>query len=282
MASATIKLFLPHGDGTRLRTAEISNWSGKAFAAPRTEFDDLLAREELEGSGVYILTGADPATSKPMAYIGEAEVLADRLKAHKALEFWVAVVVILSKDENLTKSHIRYLEGRLLEQAEEANRFVLHNAQSSGAKLPEADRHDMEEFLIKIHQLLPVLGSEVLTPIGGTVPSGPAPIALQTEIKGLVARGRRTPTGFVVLAGSQAVAEPRPSAEQHWPSLLALRQQLLAEESLMPKDGHWVFTQDVEFSSPSQAGAVIHGGNVNGLTIWKDARGNSLSALENE
>ena len=32
MASATIKLFLPHGDPKRLRTAEISNWSGKAVA----------------------------------------------------------------------------------------------------------------------------------------------------------------------------------------------------------------------------------------------------------
>jgi hypothetical protein len=32
MPSATIKLFLPHGDPKRLRTAEISNWSGKALA----------------------------------------------------------------------------------------------------------------------------------------------------------------------------------------------------------------------------------------------------------
>ncbi len=125
MASATIKLFLPHGDGTRLRTAEISNWSGKALAAPRTDFDDLLARDELEGSGVYILTGVDPATSKPTAYIGEAEVLADRLKTHKNLEFWVSAVVFLSKDENLTKSHIRYLEGPLIDEARRAERFGL-------------------------------------------------------------------------------------------------------------------------------------------------------------
>ncbi len=46
MPSATIKLFLPHGDPKRLRTAEISNWSGKAVAAPRTDFEALLDREE--------------------------------------------------------------------------------------------------------------------------------------------------------------------------------------------------------------------------------------------
>ncbi len=280
--SATIKLFLPYGDGTRLRTAEISNWSGKALAAPRTDFDDLLSRGELSGSGVYILTGTDAETGKPMAYIGEAEVLSDRLKTHKSLEFWIAAVVFLSKDENLTKSHIRYLEGRLIEEAKAANRFSLHNVQSSGAKLPEADRADMEQFLGKIHQLLPVLGSEVLTPIGGPQVGGEIPPKLHTGIKDLVAQGRRTPTGFVVLANSQAVAEPRPSAEKYWPSLLALRQQLLADGSLVSQDGHLVFTKDVEFSSPSQAASIIHGGNMNGLTAWRDASGVTLGDLEEE
>ena len=54
MTSATIKLFLPRGDAKSLRTAEISNWTGKAVAAPRTELDELLRREELDKSGVYI------------------------------------------------------------------------------------------------------------------------------------------------------------------------------------------------------------------------------------
>ena len=39
MTTATIKLFLVHGDPKRLRTAEISNWTGKAIAGPRTEFE---------------------------------------------------------------------------------------------------------------------------------------------------------------------------------------------------------------------------------------------------
>jgi len=83
MSSATIKLFLPRGDAKSLRTAEISNWSGKAIAAPRTELDELLAREELDGAGVYILLGTDPETNQPEGYIGEAEIIRDRLKQHK-------------------------------------------------------------------------------------------------------------------------------------------------------------------------------------------------------
>lgn len=282
MASATIKLFLPYGDGTRLRTAEISNWSGKALAAPRTDFDDLLAREELENSGVYILAGTDPATGKPMAYIGEAEILSERLKVHKNLEFWITALVFLSKDENLTKSHIRHLEGRLLVEAKAASRYLLHNTQSSGAKLPEADRYDMEEFLTKIRQLLPVLGSEILTSIGGTESKGNPVSTLQTEIKGLIARGRRTPTGFVILADSQAVAETRPSAEQYWPTLLSLRQQLIADGTLLSKDGHLLFTTDAEFSSPSAAASIVHGGNMNGLIAWKTPQGKTLGDQERE
>ena len=71
MPSATIKLFLPHGDPKRLRTAEISNWSGKAIAVPRTDFDALLEREEMGQSGVYVLTGSDPESGNPMAYVFE-------------------------------------------------------------------------------------------------------------------------------------------------------------------------------------------------------------------
>ena len=115
MTSATIKLFLPNGDAKRLRVGEVSNWTGKALAAPRTELDDLLAREELESAGVYFLLGTNPDTGNPQAYIGEAEVIRERLKQHKAkaLEFWNSIVVFVSKDENLTKAHVRFLENRL-------------------------------------------------------------------------------------------------------------------------------------------------------------------------
>ena len=66
-----------------------------------------------------------------MAYIGEAEVIRDRLKQHKVKDFWNAVVVFVSKDENLTKAHIRYLENRLLQEAKQAGRYRLENSNTS-------------------------------------------------------------------------------------------------------------------------------------------------------
>ena len=164
MSSATIKIFLVHGDPKRLRTAELSNWTGKAIAGPRSEFDNVMARDESSKSGVYFLTGVDPETGRAAVYIGEAESICDRVRGHLDRDFWNHLAFFVSKDENLTKAHIRYLEGRLIGLAKSAERADVKNSQGSGSKLPESDREDMEVFLEKVLQLLPVLGIELLVP----------------------------------------------------------------------------------------------------------------------
>lgn len=279
MTSAIIKLFLPRGDAKSLRTAEILNWTGKAVAAPRTELDELLSREELDKVGVYILLGSDPLTNAPRAYIGEAEVIRDRLKQHKTKEFWVSAIVFVSTDENLTKAHVRYLENRLLAEAAQINRFTLEQNQAGGSKLPESDREYMEVFLAHIRQLLPVLGSDILTPIVPLATKAPPGGALFCRNRGAEARGQRTANGFVVFQGSTAVLEERKSAEKY-PYVVAQRKQLIADGILTNKDGFLVFTKNAEFSSPSAAAVVIHGGSANGLTAWKTEGGKSLKQLE--
>jgi hypothetical protein len=280
MTSATIKFFLPHGDAKRLRVGEVSNWTDKALAAPRTELDDLLLREEAESAGIYFLFGSDPENGDALAYIGEAEVIRDRLKQHKAKDFWNAVVVVVSKDENLTKAHIRYLENRLLQEAKAAGRYRLENANISNPKLPESDREDMEVFLSRIQQVLPVLGSDLLTPISGSVKNAKPQKELLCKNKGAVARGRRTEGGFVVFKDSTDVVAERPSAETQHPFVVALRKKLTQDGTLLENEGFLVFTKDTEFDSPSSAAAVIHGGGANGLTAWKDPTGKTLKELE--
>lgn len=279
MPSATIKIFLVHGDPKRLRTAEFFGWTGKAVAGPRSELDNVLARDESQNSGVYLLTGINPETGKSAVYIGEAESICDRLKGHLDKDFWNHIAFVTSKDENLTKAHIRYLEGRLIEQAKNAGRAEVINNQGGSSKLPESDREDMEIFLEKIHQLLPVLGVEVLVPTTANVVGASELEILFCEIKGLKATGHLTPNGFVVLAGSQAVLSERPSAKKYpWP--INMRQQLKDQGALEENGDHLMFTNDIEFSSPSAAAAVIHGGHANGLTAWKNKNGKMLKELE--
>lgn len=279
MPSATIKIFLAHGDPKRLRTAELSNWTGKAVAGPRSEFDNVLARDEAQNPGVYFLTGFDPESGKNAVYVGEAESVRDKVRGHLSKDFWNQIVFFISKDENLTKAHIRYLEGRLIEQAKKTGRAEVKNGQGSGSKLPESDREDMEVFLEKIHQLLPVLGVDVLVPTTAQAAVAAELETLSCEIKGLKATGHLTPNGIVVLNGSQAVMAERPSAQKYpWP--INMRQQLKDQGALIESEGHLVFTKDVEFSSPSAAAAVIHGGHANGLTAWKNKDGKTLKDLE--
>jgi hypothetical protein len=279
MSSATIKIFLVHGDPKRLRTAELSNWTGKAVSGPRSEFEGVMSREEAEGSGIYFLTGSDPESGKPSIYIGEAECIRDRLKSHLKKDFWNQVAIFVSKDENLTKAHIRYLEGKLIEQARDAARAVVVNNQNSGARLPESDRADLETFLEKVNQLLPVLGIELLVPTAAKPEAELEVELLSCEIKGVKARGHLSPNGFVILSGSQAVLNERPST-QKYPWALNMRLKLKEAGSLAIATDSLVFTRDVEFTSPSAAAAVVHGGHANGLTAWKDSEGRTLKQIE--
>jgi hypothetical protein len=277
--TATIKIFLVQGNPKSLRTAELSNWTGKAVAGPRSEFRSVIARDEACNPGIYLLTGADPETGRAAIYIGEAENIRSRIKSHLEKDFWSQVAFFISKDENLTKAHVRYLEGRLIEIAKLAGRAMLVNSQGSGARLPESDRKDMEVFLEKMQQLLPVLGVDLLMPAQSNAPGINDKSVLICKIKGVSARGYRTLDGFIVLKDSEAVLQERPSSEK-WPWAKEMRKQLIAKGVLIEADQRLIFTTDEVFTSPSAAAAIIHGGHANGLTAWKNSDGRTLKKIE--
>ena len=272
----SIKIFLAKGSSSSLRTAEISNWSGKAIACSRKELDELAKRDEAIRPGVYFLIGNDIETGEPSVYVGETEELVKRLRQHLPTEFWNQAVAFVSKDENLTKAHIRYLEGKLIEIGNKAGKGIIQNNQSSGARLPESDQAEMDIFLDKILKLLPVLGTSLFSI--PEVSTKKADDRLICKIKGLTAYGNRTDNGFIVYKDSEAVPEDRPSSGR----TRVRREQLVAKGILLEQDDHLVFTRDHEFTSPSLAGSAIRGGHTNGLTAWKTKAGKSLKEIEAE
>jgi hypothetical protein len=277
--TATVRIFLTKGSPTSVRTAEISNWTGKALAGPRSQLEDMLKREEAGKPGVYFLSGVNPESGRDRVYIGEAEVIRSRIKGHLDREFWKTLVFFVSKDENLTKAHIKYLEGKLIDTARSVGRFELENSQASGSHLPESDAADMDVFLYRMEQLLPILGQEFLKPVVRNEVKSKKADLLYCEIKGLRATGRQTENGFVVLKGSEAVLEERPST-QKYQYAANLRTTLKTDGVVEEKKDRLVFLADHEFSSPSAAAAVVHGGQANGLTAWKNGKGLSLKQKE--
>jgi hypothetical protein len=63
---------------------------------------------------------------------------------------------------------------------------------------------------------------------------------------------------------------------------LAQRKQFIADGTLIEEGGFFAFTKDAEFSSPSAAAAVIHGGSANGLIAWKTEDGMTLKQLDEQ
>lgn len=154
------------------------------------------------------------------------------------------------------------------------------NVSSSGARLPESDREDMEVYLEKMLQILPILGVEAfLDTSKASQEAAERNEMLTCSIKGLTATGYLTPNGVVVVEGSEAVVDERPSAHRS-SGTQAKRMSLIEDGTLQKTETALIFTKDVEFSSPSAAAAVIHGGSANGLIAWVNKAGIPLKQLQ--
>jgi hypothetical protein len=276
LSGRSIRLFLVDGSPNGVITAEIMNWSGHVIAAPRSKIPELLQREELRRTGVYFLSGPDPETGRISVYIGESDEVGKRLKGHaqdSAKDFWERTCLVTSKDQNLTKAHVRYLESRLIEIARNEGRANVMNATSpEGIRLPEADISDMEYFISQIRLMLPVLGMDFLRPrlseIKATEPSE-ALFELSSAKHGIRAEAREASDEFFVLQGSLAQANWIGTGSEET-SYARLHNQLRKDGKLVPEgNGLARFSEDVPFRSPSAASAVVLGRPDNGRISWK-------------
>lgn len=284
MSGKQIKLFLVDGTPGGLTTAEITNWTGHLLSARRSDLAVLLRRDEAQRAGVYLLLGDDEeAIGDTRCYIGEGDVVADRLRAHHRdsnKDFWDRVVLVTSKDTNLTKSHVRYLESRLIALATQASRVTLENGTAPPVPaLPEADTSDMDYFLGQLQIVLPVLGVNAIR-VRPTKPPVSVPGRTESPLfrlrhakAGVDAQAQQLDGEFTMLAGSMVVAHwqgvgKAASTQKAYASYRAQHEQLVADGSIVVEDGQGRVTRDLVFSSPSTAGAVALGRSCNGRREW--------------
>ncbi len=290
----SIRIYLDDGSVSGIRHAEIVNWTGQAVSSPRAQFKSLANWDESKKPGVYFLFGIDEESGRDAVYIGEAENIFDRLSNHLgSKDFWNEVVFFTSKDSNLTKSHVKYLESRLVELAKTAGRYVVQNGnEPQSPSLPRGDKDAMEEFLLNLKILLGVVGHKALQGIGGHNSKSASPkiqkdpqdlenVALELflNVKNIHAKAHLTNEGIVVLSSSQASREIQDSLP---PGYKNTREQLIKNGALKETGGGYVFSKDQLFRSPSQAAAVIVGYSINGRHSWKIKSGKSLKDVESE
>ena len=271
-----ITLFLIDGDPNGRIMCELSNWSGKAYKIPRNHIRVSDDRDDLNNTGIYMLFGKNDDGNN-LAYIGEAENIKQRLLQHLASkEFWNESIVFISKDNNLNKAHIKYLESRLYDLAKNADRYLLENStKPTKSKISEPDQAEMEEFIDNLKLLVNTLGHKIFEPISGKSEDGAGDMVFQINKKGLIATGKPTNEGFVVFKGSEVSLQIGAVNS----SVISMREKYVIEGVIKEENGKAFFTKDVVFTSASLAANIVLGVSANGLIVWK-CKGKTLKELQ--
>ena len=272
----SIKIFVPGGNPDGLRTIEKSNWSGAGIVIPRALMGEAKGRPELTRTGVYVLIGPPEESGLPSVYVGEGDPIKPRLEQHAVKkDFWTSCIAFTSKDENLNKAHVQYIESRLITCAADAKRCVLDNGNVPALpSLSDADAADAEGFLLEMLLCFPVLGLGVFS---AAAVSKKSANLRQITAKGVKAEGMETADGFIVRSGSEAVKSDRPSCPDQ---IRKMRAALIDNGVLKLVGDRYAFTQDYAFSSPSTAAGVVQGGAANGRVDWKTKDGKTLKELQ--
>lgn len=279
----SIRIYLSDGTASGLRLAEIVNRTVQALACPRSRFNELNTWTEIQKPGVYFLLARGDAGEPDRVYIGEAEHVHDRLADHiKNKEFWNEVIAFTSKDTNLTKGHVKYLESQLYSLAKAAGRYSIENSNTpTPSSLPRGDVDAMEEIIMMIRTLLGTLGHRLLDPI--IPPSSvqqtmiPKESSFTFKFMQLTAYGVQSDEGFIVHTNSDVSRDTKDSLSPH---IKYLRQQAFEDGTVVAHGQHFKLAKDYLFASASTAAGFVAGTNRNGRDAWKTAQGVTLKSIE--
>lgn len=277
----SLELYFIDGRPDGMLTAEVFNWTGHVLVAPRTQIKEALLRHEAGHSGVYLLLGENE--QGPLAYIGEGEVIADRIRNHDGKkDWWTKAILITTGANNLNKAHIQYLEARLIQDAKDIGRMPLDNGTNPTLSvLSEAARANMEAFLDYLYLVLPAINVDMFVrrtrtilpappaSIGAPQPPSPSPaVVFETFLQkeGIKATATLVDGEFVVEAGSSARGQWIGDPTHNYRTLF---EELVKEGVLVPDGQNRRFAQGYAFSSPSAAAAIVKGRSSNGPETWK-------------
>ena len=267
----TVTTYLVDGDPKGTRYAFISNKICQMFVVPRSNLDYLDKQKKLQKPAFYILIGEDEM-AKPQAYIGETENFKERVKDHDQKKtFWQKALIFVSKDADMTKTDVQYLEYLAVQQAKQVNRYnVQENKQTpKEPNLPEYQKDAMDEFFEDIKFLTSFIGISIFE----TAPINKHSLFYFRQ-RGAYAKGVYDGNGLTVLRGSVLSKDFVSSCHT-----IEKREMIIKNYSQTNENGHPVLTSDVPFTSPSTASGVCGGCSSNGWANWKNDKGQTLDEI---
>lgn len=273
----TIQIYIPDGNPRSVKLAEITSRTIMAIQIPRAKLEYAFSRKELQNVAVYYLIGDADEEGKPLVYVGETEENLARLKRHNKLkDFWNVAIILVSKTQHFTKTHVKYLEAHSCSEVVTAGRYKIEN-QTSPTKphISEPMEADLLDNFLTIKTLVSTLGYPLFDEI-----SKPEEYDILTcRCKNAVAQGEYTEDGLIVFKDSTCVFEDAPSAGS-W--VKGSRQKLIEAGILVQSGDVYIFTEDYIFSSPSAAASVIVARHANGWTEWKYEDGRTLDDVKRQ
>lgn len=272
----TIQVFLTDGSPRGIKLAEITSNIEQAVFIPRSKMNEAASRPEVSRPGVYFLFGENEDGSKPMAYIGQSRNCLSRIKNHdQKKDFWNYAVIIISKTESFTQTHIEFLEQLAITKAIEADRYELENGVSPKKfKVPETLEADLLDNFDTIKILLSTLG---FTLFEAMVKEHQEANVFTCSGRGVSASGEYQEDGFVVYKGSTAAKTMTSGASG---STRTLHEKLVSEKVLIDNGKNYQFSDNHLFKSPSAASALVLGRSSNGWIEWKDKKGKTLDEVK--
>lgn len=278
----TIQIFLPSGEPTGIRVAEVTTRIVQVIEVPRKRLPEFFAMPESTQVGVYYLLAAPEDGSAPQVYIGQTGDLRGRLAEHdKRKDFWERVLVLVSRTHSLTQTHALYLEWLSIDMARKVARYNdLNGNAGSRPHTPAPMEADCREVFETGQTLLATLGHPLFVPL-----PQPGLITAEDEVfycrsGGVDGRGLYTTEGFVVLKGSRGRRQDVPSIQGTSDSS---RRETLISDGVMTVEGDTVvFARDHLFRSPSMAALALVGRTANGWLEWKNLAGQTLDAVKRQ
>ena len=266
----TVTTYLIDGDPKGTQYAFISNKMCQMFVVARPNLSYLNTQKKLQKPAFYILLGEDEST-KPQAYIGETENFKERVKDHDSKKaFWQKALIFVSKDADMTKVDVQYLEYKAIAEAKKANAFVLSDNKQipKAPNLPEHQQDSIDEFFEDVKFLASFIGCNIFE-----VSQPKEEHLFYTKGRGCNAKGFYSSDGFTVLKGS--IVAPTMVPSFNWKE----KREKMLQDYTANENGILVLTSDKTFSSPSTAADFCIGSSNNGWLVWKDKDGNTLDSV---
>lgn len=270
----SLELYFVDGKPDGMLTAEVFNWTGHVLKIPRTRIVDGLKRPETTCTGVYILIGEADCT--PQIYVGEAEVLRDRLRQHvQGKEWWDDAIVITTAGDALHKAHVKYLEARLVEIALSVGKAQIENGNTpTRSSLNEAAAANMESFLDTLMMVLPAIRVDqfdekrrLAIQVAAAVHRPEATFEFKMPRHGMSATAVLRDGELIVQKGS--IVRPTWVGDRNYDThYFKLHDKLVATGLIVPDGDKAVLIEDYAFSSPSAAAAIVSGRSANGRKDW--------------